>query len=767
MPRKAKQVVEEPEGSESESESESEGVVMESEGVSDEGSEEEEEEIYSEGDVSGASEEEDDSEEEEDEDDEFEDQGSSDDEDLLEQQMESDDEDDDEKDDPKDTRQEEVHKAEKSVRSWTVGRERALELQKAKAAGNLNVQQFLHIDDLSSDDEEADGNTIGRVPLHWYDAYDHIGYDVSGQKIVKQAKRDRLDIAIDNKDNASSNRTVYDMYNDRDVVLSERDLEIIRRLQSGAFAHPEHNDTPDYIDYFSGIKEDMPIMAAPEPKRRFTPSKWEMMRVMKIVKAMKEGRYVSQEEKLAEKKSKPPVYMIWNDTEDEVLAESRRYRFHLPAPKIPLPGHAESYNPPAEYLLSEDEKKAMEDQDPSERQYNFVPKPHSCLRHVEGYDNFIKERFERCLDLYLCPRKLKRRLNIDPETLVPRLPKPRELKPFPNDLCLQYLGHTKAVNSIDVSPDGQYLISGSSDGTVRLWEVDTSLCRQCWKFDDAVSCVAWNPNTSHHLVFAVTGNKVVLIATGTGDRDSSDILESFLTSAASAISGGDEGSDDESDDADDDDDEEKNDDDADKKVADTPMANAKWQPIVAKKKDVVQKVHDYVIGPRLELVFGAPVTFATWHYRGDYLAATVPTGGAKSVSVHQISKGKSQYPFKKKSPGNVQCISFHPSRPFLFVATQQHVKVYNLVEQKMVKRLLSGCKWISSLDVHQSGDHVIIGSYDRRVVWFDLDLASTPYKTLKFHEKAVRGVKYHRRYPLMASAADDGTVHIFHSTVYK
>ena len=33
MPRKAKQVVEEPEGSESESESESEGVVMESEGV--------------------------------------------------------------------------------------------------------------------------------------------------------------------------------------------------------------------------------------------------------------------------------------------------------------------------------------------------------------------------------------------------------------------------------------------------------------------------------------------------------------------------------------------------------------------------------------------------------------------------------------------------------------------------------------------------------------------------------------------------------------
>ena len=30
--------------------------------------------------------------------------------------------------------------------------------------------------------------------------------------------------------------------------------------------------------------------SAPEPKRRFIPSKWEMMRVNKIVKAIQEGR---------------------------------------------------------------------------------------------------------------------------------------------------------------------------------------------------------------------------------------------------------------------------------------------------------------------------------------------------------------------------------------------------------------------------------------------------------------------------------------------
>jgi ribosome biogenesis protein ERB1 len=216
--------------------------------------------------------------------------------------------------------------------------------------GRLNsyeASRLMNTDDLSSDDEDATNmNTIGRVPLHWYDAYDHIGYNNEGQKIIKRSAKDRIDIAIENRDDPTSRRTVYDMYNDREVVLSERDLEIIRRVQAGAFAHPEHNDTPDYIDYYSSIKEIMPISAAPEPKRRFLPSKWEMMRVMKIVKAMREGKYISHRKPRDDKKSE--LYPMWNDTEDDVLAESNRNKFHLPAPKMPLPGHAESYNPPPE-----------------------------------------------------------------------------------------------------------------------------------------------------------------------------------------------------------------------------------------------------------------------------------------------------------------------------------------------------------------------------------------------------------------------------------
>lgn len=41
-----------------------------------------------------------------------------------------------------------------------------------------------------------------------------------------------------------------------------------------------------------------------------------------------------------------------------------------------------------------------------------VPSPPSHAQ-VPAYASFIKERFERCLDLYLCPRTRRKRLIIE------------------------------------------------------------------------------------------------------------------------------------------------------------------------------------------------------------------------------------------------------------------------------------------------------------------------------------------------------------------
>src|SRR5688572_27184400 len=43
----------------------------------------------------------------------------------------------------------------------------------------------------------------------------------------------------------------------------------------------------------------------------------------------------------------------------------------------------------------------------------------------------------------------------------------------PGSLVRTFPGHTKAVNDVAFRPDGQRLVSGSDDATVRIWELDT------------------------------------------------------------------------------------------------------------------------------------------------------------------------------------------------------------------------------------------------------------------------------------------------------
>lgn len=57
------------------------------------------------------------------------------------------------------------------------------------------------------------------------------------------------------------------------MTLTDRELEVIRRIQAGAFPHPEFQAYPDYVDYFTHEKEVMPLEGGDEPKRRFIPSK--------------------------------------------------------------------------------------------------------------------------------------------------------------------------------------------------------------------------------------------------------------------------------------------------------------------------------------------------------------------------------------------------------------------------------------------------------------------------------------------------------------
>lgn len=324
-------------------------------------------------------------------------------------------------------------------------------------------------DNSDTSDEEDIRNTVGNIPMHWYDEYKHIGYDCEAKKIIKAAKGDQIDDFLRKIEDPNFWRTVKDTQTGQEVLLTDADIELIKRINSARIPNAEHNEYEPWIEWFTSEVEKMPIKNVVDHKRSFLPSVSEKKKVSRMVHALKMGWMKTLEEVQREKQAKrgPKFYMLWEtDTSREHM---RRIHDPVNAPKRDLPGHAESYNPPPEYLFDEKEQKEwlkLKDE-PHKRKLHFMPQKFKSLREVPAYPRFLRERFLRCLDLYLCPRAKRLKLNIDAEYLIPKLPSPKDLQPFPTVESMIYKGHTDLIRSVSVEPKGEYIVSGSDDKTVK------------------------------------------------------------------------------------------------------------------------------------------------------------------------------------------------------------------------------------------------------------------------------------------------------------
>ncbi|PGH19142.1 ribosome biogenesis protein ERB1 [Polytolypa hystricis UAMH7299] len=594
-------------------------------------------------------------------------------------------------------------------------------------------------------DVEATANTIGDIPLTFYDQYPHIGYNINGKKIMRPAKGQALDALLDSIEIPKGWTGLTDPATGKPLELSQDELELLRKVQMNEITQDGYDPYEPTIEYFTSKLEIMPLSAAPEPKRRFVPSKHEAKRVMKIVRAIREGRILPY---------KPP-----SEQEEEDLgfakfdlwaneAERPDHPMHVPAPKLPPPGYEESYHPPAEYLPDEKEKKAWENTDEEDREKDYLPNNFDALRKVPGYEKFVKEKFERCLDLYLAPRVRRSKLNIDPESLLPKLPSPEELKPFPTTCATLFRGHKGRVRSLAIDPSGVWLASAGDDGTARVWELLTG--RQLWSVklsdEDPVNVVRWRPGKDVVVLLAASGDDIYIMVPSILDPEtesrSLEIVDAGWGYAATAPT--------------------------------LKTADGARKPSPAQWSRPSSSLAESGVCAMISL--GYTPKSISWHRRGDYFVSVcsgTSTPVSLAIAIHTLSKHLTQHPFRRrlKGGGPPQTAHFHPSKPILFVANQRTIRSYDLSRQMLVKILQPGARWISSFDIHPSssttsgGDNLIVGSYDRRLLWHDVDLSSRPYKTLRYHKKAIRAVRYHPHYPLFADASDDGSLQIFHGSI--
>lgn len=587
-----------------------------------------------------------------------------------------------------------------------------------------------------SDDSDAPEatNTIGNIPLSYYDAHPHIGYDINGKKIMRPAKGEALDALLDSIDIPKGWTGLTDPTTGKPLELTEEELDVLRKVTRNEVLEEGYDPYPEMVHYFSGKLEMMPLSAAPEPKRRFIPSKHEAKRVMKIVKAIREGRiqpYKPQAE--TEEEDEQQHYDLWADE-----VPRPEHSMHIPAPKLPPPGYDQSYHPPPEYLPDKEEKAAWEEADEEDREKEYLPRDHDALRKVPGYESFVKEKFERCLDLYLAPRVRRNKLNIDPESLLPKLPNPDELRPYPTTTAAIFRGHEGRVRSVSVDPRGIFVATGGDDGFIRIWELLNG--RQLWNVklsdEDAVDAVRWRPGKDVAILAAAAGESIYLIVpfailSPDIEQISRDLLDAGWGYAASRPSTTTH----------------------DETIKEPP---ARWSRPGHRLEEK---------GVLIQATVRSSVKVISWHRKGEYFATVSPRGQSTAVAIHTLSKHLTQLPFRRLK-GIAQSAQFHPSKPIFFVATKNTIRSYDLSRQELVKILQPGAKWISSFDVHPGGDNLIVGTYDKRLLWHDLDLSTKPYKTLRYHQQAIRAVAFHQGgLPLFADASDDGSLQIFHGKV--
>jgi ribosome biogenesis protein ERB1 len=101
-----------------------------------------------------------------------------------------------------------------------------------------------------SDDSDAPvtTNTIGNIPLSFYDSYPHIGYDINGKRIMRPAKGEALDALLDSIEVPKGWTGLTDPATGKPLNLSQDELEILRRIQTNEV--PEDGYDPYPVSLF-------------------------------------------------------------------------------------------------------------------------------------------------------------------------------------------------------------------------------------------------------------------------------------------------------------------------------------------------------------------------------------------------------------------------------------------------------------------------------------------------------------------------------------
>ena len=229
---------------------------------------------------------------------------------------------------------------------------------------------------------------------------------------------------------------------------------------------------------------------------------------------------------------------------------------------------------------------------------------------------------------------MKKKINVeDPNALIPDLPSPEDLKPFPTQVSIDFKFHETCVRTISISPNGLYLASGDESGNVVIWNTRTSKIMRKYSLPHKViDNVAWCPSTESCLLLAANEDNVHVFAPGLYAQDINESTRNVLRQAKKEY------------------------------VEDSKANVCKW----------IFK-NDHRGEPMITMEFKNVISKLVWHVKGDYFASMAHNVQMTSqVLIHSIARATTQKPFSQ-TKGIVTCVAFHPTKPNFFACTVRTV----------------------------------------------------------------------------------------------
>lgn len=561
--------------------------------------------------------------------------------------------------------------------------------------------------DSDSSDEEVLIRT-GDVPRKWYKDFDHAGYDIESKKVEKPAEEDEIAKFLAKAKNKDWWRNITDEMNNQTVFISDKDLAIIQRIRAGMYADKKIQDD----EYF---EEDLPYQMFPlsnhtPGKRKFTASHHEKKMINRLAKLIELGILKPK----SELKDKPiqDLADIWNyeNSNPGIYHPTKGYSM----PKLEFPDHDLSYNPAPDVT----DREAID-----------------SLRKIPKYNKLINDQFDRCLDIFQSARVLKKKLDLKEEDILPKLPKPEELKPYPTRDNITFKGHDNVVKCLCVDNTGDYLISADSAGFVHFYDTLTTKILHKVHINDKIISLSFN-KVLNITVVCCEGSLYFIRPVFLEKRINNDIIYSNIL----------------------------------------PKINEKIIEMKENSEDNKKPLYDWKAFDKKSIkrngiLFsiqwndGALLSFQ-WHAKGDFFATLNKNQlGQSQIYIHNLSSLEYFSPLAKNK-GNITCMSFHPSKPHFYVCTHSNIMIYDLKQQELIRKFVSNLKNIKHIQIHPLGSDFIVGTLEGQVAWFQADLSEKPYHIMEYHQTKIKSIAYHQSYSLFASASKDGDVLLYHGKVF-